>query len=230
MLTLSIGDMLVPHAVTLGWPRVLGATTFGAFLVYLLDRVLAWSGLADKHSLLPLAAGDSGTGAGAGAGGDLESAGHAAARYRSALLTAVALAAHNAPEGLAVGLTAMQPDSRHLALVALSIALHNIPEGLAVAAALFHAVPDRTRAVVVATCTGLVEPFAALLSVIFFSGGLSQAALDLVSAAVAGVMACVSVRELLPQAFAQDALAAVTGLLAGLTAMAGILRALNDDA
>jgi hypothetical protein len=75
-----------------------------------------------------------------------------AARARSALLTTLALAAHNAPEGLAVGMASLQestpaavaadgantagaagPDaSQHTALVVFAIGLHNIPEGIAV--------------------------------------------------------------------------------------------------
>ena len=76
------------------------------------------------------------------------------------MLTALALAAHNAPEGLAVGMASMQEaeakergeiigdkESRHTFtfLVVFAIALHNIPEGIAVAVALYNSSHKKMR-------------------------------------------------------------------------------------
>ena len=74
------------------------------------------------------------------------------------MLTALALAAHNAPEGLAVGMASMQEaeakergeiigdkESRQEFLVVFAIALHNIPEGIAVAVALYNSSHKKMR-------------------------------------------------------------------------------------
>jgi hypothetical protein len=60
-------------------------------------------------------------------------------RLRGAVLTSLALALHNAPEGLAVGMTTLQSSPTQTFLVAGAISLHNIPEGVAVAAAMYRA-------------------------------------------------------------------------------------------
>eukprot|EP00939_MAST-03C_sp_MAST-3C-sp1_P001669 g1669.t1 len=109
---------------------------------------------------------------------------------QSALLTTISLALHNAPEGVAVGLTVLSneeekgesitatdatpPANHHVILIVLAIILHNIPEGIAVATALFQATKHRYLSFVVATFTGLVEPISAILAVVLLSGAVSS--------------------------------------------------------
>lgn len=72
---------------------------------------------------------------------------------RSGVLIALAIAAHNLPEGLATFLSAVSDPRAGLA-VAVAIALHNIPEGIAVAAPVYGASGSRARAVAIAGVAG----------------------------------------------------------------------------
>ena len=54
------------------------------------------------------------------------------------ILTAIAIAIHNFPEGLGTFLVSSQDLTLGIT-VALAIALHNIPEGIAVALPIYHA-------------------------------------------------------------------------------------------
>ncbi|MBE3583523.1 MAG: ZIP family metal transporter [Limnochordaceae bacterium] len=85
-----------------------------------------------------------------------------AADYRQGLLSLVALALHNLPEGMAVAVAYLTPHSRLGPLLALGIALHNLPEGLAISTPLAAAGLPAWRAWEMAALTGLMEPLAAL--------------------------------------------------------------------
>ena len=107
-----------------------------------------------------------------------------------------AIAVHNIPEGLALGISFIaQP---HLGLLlAIAIALHNIPEGLAVAAP-FRAcgMPPR-QYIAWALVSGLSEPVAALVGALFatFFAGLMPFSL----AFAGGAMLYVVSDELIPE-------------------------------
>jgi ZIP family zinc transporter len=159
MLTLSLGDLFLPHAATHGLSPALAVAAVGAGLVLALDAGLSALGLADADDAAQWLPAPAGAGAAGSSTSSGDAAGTAAAlqaarsRRRSAMLTTLALAAHNAPEGLAVGLTAMagghDGNTARLSLVTLSIAVHNLPEGLAVAAAIYNVTGNRTQAVVI---------------------------------------------------------------------------------
>ena len=137
------------------------------------------------------------------------------ARARTAWLVSLALAAHNAPEGLAVGVAASHEDTGRAALMAFAIGAHNIPEGLAVASSIFAATRSRSRAFVVASATGMVEPLAAGLSAAVLAPYLSSTLLEAALLGVAGVMTSVAAGELAPTAWASGPKPALAGGLAG---------------
>ena len=60
------------------------------------------------------------------------------------LFTALAIAIHNFPEGLATFLAALEDPSLGIA-IAIAIALHNIPEGISVSVPIFYATGDRKK-------------------------------------------------------------------------------------
>ena len=108
------------------------------------------------------------------------------------MLVVAAIALHNIPEGLAVGVSAASAlgDS-----ITLSIALQNIPEGAIVATALFSAGLSKMRTVLLTAATGLIEPLGALLG-----GALAsvELATPLALSFAAGAMLWVILHELLP--------------------------------
>lgn len=81
-----------------------------------------------------------------------------------------AIALHNLPEGMAVGVGFAQGDMSVGLPLATAIALQDIPEGLAVALALRAAGFSPSLAVIVAAGSGLLEPVGALLGIGLSSG------------------------------------------------------------
>jgi ZIP family zinc transporter len=81
-----------------------------------------------------------------------------------------AIAVHNLPEGMAIGVSFSQGDMSVGLPLTSAIALQDIPEGLAVALALRAAGFTPPFAVLVAIATGLLEPLGALLGVGLSSG------------------------------------------------------------
>lgn len=145
-----------------------------------------------------------------GAGGvGLTASGSSA--WRVGMLLALILTAHNLPEGLAVAAGATKSDELGLALCA-AIFAHNLAEGAVISIPLLRGLPDRRVAVGIAALTGLSEPVGALLGVTVLSRLVSPsamgAAVDAALACVAGIMADVSLRELLPLASRHAAVAA----------------------
>jgi zinc transporter, ZIP family len=80
------------------------------------------------------------------------------------MLMAFTMTLHNMPEGLAVAFSSY---TKFGELMAVAIAMHNIPEGIIVAAPIYAATGSRTRAVTIATLSGLSEPLGALAALAF---------------------------------------------------------------
>ena len=139
---------------------------------------------------------------------------------RTGLVTAVAITAHNFPEGFATFLTALHDPAVALPVVA-AIALHNIPEGIAVAVPIHHATGSRGRALLASIGSGLAEPAGALIGWLLLAPFLTPVVLSTVLAGVAGIMLTICVTELLPAAHAQrEGRATITGLVVGAVVMA----------
>ena len=118
---------------------------------------------------------------------------------RLGLFTALALAIHNFPEGLATFLATIDNTTLGIS-VAVAVALHNIPEGIAVALPIFHATENRRQAFWYSAFSGLAEPLGACVGFFFITWILHQAALGMMFALVAGIMVYISLDELLPTA------------------------------
>jgi len=136
--------------------------------------------------------------------GVLEQTGNEKALHRLGLLSALAIAIHNFPEGIATFIGALN-DPEMGAGITFAIAIHNIPEGIAVAIPIYYATKSKAKALLYATLSGLSEVVGALLCIavtsvfgIELTGG--SPAFPLVLSAVAGIMIYISLDELLPTA------------------------------
>jgi ZIP family zinc transporter len=146
---------------------------------------------------------------------------------RMGLLSAVAIALHNFPEGVATFVAAL--DHPRLGVsIAAAVALHNIPEGIAVAVPVFYATGSRARAFSWSFLSGLSEPIGALVAWILLAGAPGDALRGVLFAAVAGIMVFISFDELLPTAreYGEHHLA-IYGLTAGMALMAASLVLLS---
>lgn len=142
---------------------------------------------------------------------------------RMGLFSALAIALHNLPEGVATFMAALD-DPKLGVSIAFAVALHNIPEGIAVAVPVFYATGSRKRAFGWSFLSGLAEPVGALAAWLVLGPALGHALRGVLFAAVAGVMVFISLDELLPTAreYGEHHLA-IYGLVAGMAVMAASL-------
>lgn len=118
---------------------------------------------------------------------------------RVGLLTAIAITAHNFPEGLATFFATLENPAVGLPL-AFAIAIHNIPEGIAIAVPVYYATNNKTYAFVACLLSGLAEPVGAILGYLLLRPYLSDAVFGSVFGIIAGVMVFLALDELLPAA------------------------------
>jgi len=140
--------------------------------------------------------------------------------YKTGIVTAVALALHNFPEGLATFVSALQGTEVAIPIV-VAIALHNIPEGIAVSVPIYYATGSRRRAFVYSFLSGLTEPLAAILGYLILMPFLSEQLYAALNGIIAGIMVLISLDELLPAAnrYGHQKLS-TGGLIAGMAVMA----------
>lgn len=140
------------------------------------------------------------------------------ARVGRVWLFVLAIALHNLPEGMAIGVSFARGDlSVGLPLTA-AIALQDMPEGLVVALALRAAGLSPTKAVLVAAASGFMEPLGALLGVGLSSGLAIAYPVGLGLAA--GAMIFVVSHEVIPETHRNGHQTPATlGLMAGFAVM-----------
>ena len=196
MLAASLFSLLVPAVQTVaasGTPWSLGLAT--AFALLAGAAMMHWMDRRTEHS-------------------HVESVESSHAMPQVGLVVA-AIALHNVPEGLAVGVAAASGVDHGMTL---GIAIQNIPEGWIVASAMVALGAGPMRAVLMALATGLVEPVGGLFGVI--ASSTAGAALPLALAAAAGAMLWVVSHELIPASHRPGREAAGTaGLIAGFAVM-----------
>ncbi|TWI58138.1 zinc transporter ZupT [Halalkalibacter nanhaiisediminis] len=134
--------------------------------------------------------------------------------------TALAIAIHNFPEGIATFTSALQDPSLGIA-IAIAIAIHNIPEGIAVSVPVYFATGDKKKAFKLSFLSGLSEPVGAIVAYLFLMPYLNDTMFGIIFAAVAGIMIFISLDELLPAAKKYDeAHTSIYGLIGGMAVMA----------
>lgn len=108
-----------------------------------------------------------------------------------------AIALHNLPEGLAIGVAYAGGDAMRASALATGIAIQDVPEGLVVAMALLAAGYKRSLAVGLGMASGLVEPVGAVLGAAVVSTSASLLPWGLGFAA--GAMLFVISHEIIPE-------------------------------
>ena len=188
-----ISDIGLPH----GEAFVLIAFFVGMGIITLID--FAIPEYENPHEASELSLSDK-----TAAVGVLEHTGGEKALHRLGLLSALAIAVHNFPEGIATFIGALN-DPEMGAGITFAISIHNIPEGIAVAIPIYYATKSKGKALLYATLSGLSEVVGAALCLaitaifgIDLTGG--SPAFPLVLSAVAGIMIYISLDELLPTA------------------------------
>ena len=141
-----------------------------------------------------------------------------AASLRRVWLFVIAIAIHNAPEGLAVGVAFGADGFDGGFPVALGIGLQNAPEGLAVAEALLGEKYSAKRAFGIAALTGLIEPVTGFLGAAVIV--VAEPLLPWGLAFAAGAMLYVISHEIIPETHRSGhQKQATTGLAIGLVVM-----------
>jgi len=118
---------------------------------------------------------------------------------RMGLMTAVAITAHNFPEGLATFFATLESPALGLPL-AFAIAIHNIPEGIAIAVPVYYATGNKRYAFIASLLSGLAEPIGAGVGYALLSQVMTDAVFGAVFGIIAGVMVFLAIDELLPAA------------------------------
>ena len=171
-----------------------GAILLGALALLVLDRVLP-----HEHFIKGLE-------------------GRNAQVLRRTWLFVFAIALHNLPEGLAIGVGFAGGDALRGSALATGIAIQDVPEGLVVAVALLAAGYRRSFAVGLGMASGLVEPVGAVLGAAIVSG--SAALLPWGLGFAAGAMLFVISHEIIPESHRKSHEAFATGgLMVGFVLM-----------
>ncbi len=142
--------------------------------------------------------------------------------FVAGIIMACAIALHNLPEGMVIGVSyASDASANEKAglVMAVIIGLHNIPEGMAVAVPLIAGGMNKSRAILLTALSGTPTILGALLG--YALGGLGAAALCMSLAFAAGAMLYVVFGELLPESILMwrsklPAFAVLVGILVGL--------------
>lgn len=141
---------------------------------------------------------------------------------RMGLFTALAIAIHNFPEGLATFIATLEEPGLGIAF-AVAIAIHNVPEGIAVSIPIYKATGSRMKAFWYSFASGLAEPIGAVVGFYLLSQFIDEYFFGVVFAAVAGIMIYVSLDELLPTAKQNDHHLPIIGVFVGMLIMASSL-------
>lgn len=139
---------------------------------------------------------------------------------RMGLFSALAIAIHNFPEGLATFIGALNDPALGIS-IAVAIAIHNVPEGIAVSAPIYYATKSRRKAFWYSFLSGFAEPVGALIGYFLLRNVFNDASFGVIFAGVAGIMVYISLDELLPTAeeYGEHHIA-IGGLIGGMAVMA----------
>lgn len=135
---------------------------------------------------------------------------------RMGFMTALAIAIHNFPEGLATFTSALKDPHLGIA-IALAIAIHNIPEGIATSIPIYYSTGSKKEAFWISFLSGMTEPAGAIIGYLLLKPIFNDTLFGLLFGFVAGIMVFISVEELLPMAREYEkSKASIIGFVAGM--------------
>jgi zinc transporter zupT len=143
-----------------------------------------------------------------------------AALKRTGIFSALAIAIHNFPEGMATFISTLGNPQLGIT-IAIAIAIHNIPEGISVAIPVYYATNDKKKAILLAFLSGIAEPVGALIGGLILLPFLNNTVMGVVFSMIAGIMVYISLDELLPTAekYGEHHIA-IYGVISGMAVMA----------
>lgn len=145
------------------------------------------------------------------------------------MLLVAAVALHNVPEGLSLGVVIAAANSNTrmgwaaALMFAIGLALQNFPEGLAVTLPLYQSGVSKKRCARLGLLASLAEPAAAVLGLVFASllTAVGGVAFPILLSVAAGAMIFIVVEELIPESqYQQSDHSATYGFLLGFWIMA----------
>lgn len=139
---------------------------------------------------------------------------------RIGIFTALAIAIHNFPEGLATFISTLSDPNLGIA-IAIAIAIHNIPEGIAVAIPIYYGTGSKKKAFFYSFLSGVAEPIGAVIGYLILRNYINDLTFGILFGMVAGIMVFISLDELLPaaQKYGEHHLS-IYGLIMGMAVMA----------
>jgi ZIP family zinc transporter len=188
MLVVSLGSLL-STAVRYGtWVHVVLGMSAGLLLMILLHQIETANGGGGKRPTFA----------------------------RLGFLMVLAMAAHNAPEGVAIGI-GFHTEHQLGILLALSMAVHNVPEGIGMAAPLRVSGHSPLRILLIAAATGGMLPLGAWIGEVFLADKPDVVSAGLVFATT--TILWVTTQEVGPRAWEMDRRAASAGAISGVLFM-----------
>lgn len=119
--------------------------------------------------------------------------------YKLGIFTMIAIIIHNIPEGIATYISSKTNIKLGISIT-IAIAMHNIPEGISIAMPVYYATKNKKKAIGLTFISGMSEPLGAFLAFIFLKPIINDTIMGALFAIIAGIMAYISIIELLPTA------------------------------
>lgn len=118
---------------------------------------------------------------------------------RVGMLAALAITAHNFPEGMATFFAALEDPVLGSSL-GFAIAVHNIPEGVSIAIPVYYATNNKKLTFWACFASALAEPVGAFIGYLVLASFLNPFVFGAVFGVIAGAMVFLAMDELLPTA------------------------------
>lgn len=116
---------------------------------------------------------------------------------KAGILTAVVVAIHNLPEGLATFFLTSENVMLGIGIV-IAIAIHNIPEGMAISIPVYQATHSKRKAFLYSFLSGMAEPIGGVVGFIIIKTLFPTMCIGILFSLVAGIMTYISLDTLLP--------------------------------